>query len=45
LIVVELDGSQHAENLAYDSRREQFLKSAGFEVLRFWNDDVIRHTE
>jgi very-short-patch-repair endonuclease len=45
LIVVELDGSQHAENLAYDSRRDQFLKSAGFEVLRFWNDDVTRHTE
>ena len=43
--MVELDGSQHAENLTYDSRQDQFLKSAGFEVLRFWNDDVTRHTE
>jgi len=44
-LVVELDGSQHAENLAYDTRRDQFLRSAGFRVLRFWNNDVMAHTE
>ena len=39
-IVVELDGSQHLEQVAYDARRDQFLRSAGFRVLRFWNGDV-----
>ncbi len=45
LVVVELDGSQHAENLEYDLRRDRFLRSAGFEVLRFWNGDVLGRTE
>ena len=44
-VVVELDGSQHAENLDYDLRRDRFLRSAGFEVLRFWNSDVLGRTE
>ena len=42
-IVVELDGSQHAEHLAYDGRRDSFLRSAGYRVLRFWNVDVVAH--
>ena len=44
-LVVELDGSQHAESLAYDARRDRFLKSAGFRVLRFWNNEVIARPE
>ncbi|MBS0539755.1 MAG: endonuclease domain-containing protein [Proteobacteria bacterium] len=44
-IVVELDGSQHVARAGYDSRRDSFLRSAGFRVLRFWNDDVLRRTE
>ncbi len=39
-IVVELDGSQHAERYTYDARRDGFLRSAGYRVLRFWNADV-----
>ena len=45
LVVVELDGRQHAENLECDLRRDRFLRSAGFEVLRFWNSDVLGRTE
>jgi len=45
MLVVELDGSQHAENLEYDQRRDRFLRSAGFEVLRFWNNDVLGNIE
>jgi len=44
-VVVELDGSQHAERSDYDARRDSFLRSKGFRVLRFWNDDVILRTE
>jgi very-short-patch-repair endonuclease len=44
-IVVELDGSQHAEQSDYDMRRDMFLRSRGFRVLRFWNNDVLVRTE
>ncbi len=40
-LIVELDGSQHLNQVAYDARRDRFLTSAGFRVLRFWNDDVV----
>ena len=44
-IVVELDGSQHAEPdaIAYDKRRTQFFRSQGYYVLRFSNLDVWRN--
>jgi very-short-patch-repair endonuclease len=39
-LIVELDGSQHVERTEYDDRRDSFLRSAGYRVLRFWNGDV-----
>ncbi|CAN7262631.1 DUF559 domain-containing protein [Pseudoxanthomonas sp. LjRoot168] len=44
-LVVELDGSQHLKQEQYDRTRTAHLKREGFEVLRFWNDDVLRETE
>ena len=44
-IIVELDGSQHVNQVIYDARRDSFLRSAGFRVIRFWNGDVIYRTE
>jgi very-short-patch-repair endonuclease len=44
-LIVELDGSQHVEQWAYDARRDATLRSYGFRVLRFWNGDVLSHTE
>ncbi len=44
-VVVELDGSQHVEQMAYDESRDAFLRSYGFRVLRFWNIDVISNTK
>jgi adenine-specific DNA-methyltransferase len=44
-IVVELDGSQHVERSDYDTRRDAFIRSYGYRVLRFWNADVIERTE
>jgi len=40
-LIVEIDGTQHAEN-AYDGKRDADLRARGFRVLRFWNDDVLR---
>jgi very-short-patch-repair endonuclease len=44
-VIVALDGSQHVEQSAYDARRDSFLRSRGFRVLRFWNEDVLVRTE
>jgi len=40
-LVVEIDGSQHAGS-KYDRRRDEFMRSRGYSVIRFWNDDVQR---
>jgi very-short-patch-repair endonuclease len=42
-IVIEADGSQHAES-GYDQRRDRYLKRQGFNVLRFWNNDALNDT-
>ena len=44
-LVIELDGGQHAEQLAYDVQREQDMKALGFRTLRFWNNEVLTETE
>ncbi|QND63560.1 endonuclease domain-containing protein [Mesorhizobium loti] len=43
-LIVELDGSQHAETdaVASDEARSARLERDGWTILRFWNDDVIR---
>lgn len=45
MIVIEIDGGQHAEQTHRDARRSQYLKSRGFEVLRFWNNEVLANTD
>jgi very-short-patch-repair endonuclease len=42
--VVELDGSQHAEN-GRDAVRTRALENMGYFVLRFWNNDVLTNTD
>ncbi|MCC6919425.1 MAG: endonuclease domain-containing protein [Alphaproteobacteria bacterium] len=44
-LVVELDGSQHGEDvaLAYDAWRTVRLNAEGLRVIRFWNSDVLKH--
>ncbi|NIJ31819.1 endonuclease domain-containing protein [Sphingomonas oligoaromativorans] len=44
-IVVELDGSQHLDAVAYDVARTTFLESLGWQVLRFWNSDIRAHPD
>lgn len=40
-LIIELDGSQHAENQTADSVRSEYLNEKGYQVLRFWNNDVL----
>jgi very-short-patch-repair endonuclease len=39
-LIVEVDGSQHADS-AYDDRRDAALIGLGYRILRFWNADVL----
>jgi len=44
-VVVELDGSQHAEASERDATRTRALETGGFTVLRFWNNEVFEKFE
>ncbi len=44
-LAVELDGSQHMDNLEYDAVRTEFLESQGIKVLRFWNHEVLTNID
>ncbi|MBI4653143.1 endonuclease domain-containing protein, partial [Candidatus Kuenenbacteria bacterium] len=46
-IIIELDGGQHAEkqNKIKDKIRERWLKSQGFIIIRFWDNDVLKNIE
>jgi very-short-patch-repair endonuclease len=42
-LVVELDGSQHADN-EHDGRRDRFMNEQGYAVIRFWSHAVLNQT-
>lgn len=44
-LIVELDGSQHANATQYDAQRDAWLKQQGFRVLRFWNNQWTAQPE
>ena len=43
-LIIEVDGGQHVESKA-DKIRDEWLKEEGFEMLRFWNNDVMKNLE
>lgn len=44
-LIVELDGGQHAEQVASDAERTAWFEAQGFRVMRFWNHDVLNQIE
>jgi very-short-patch-repair endonuclease len=40
-LVVEIDGSQHADS-ERDTAREAVLLAEGFRIARYWNNDVLQ---
>ena len=44
-LVIEADGGQHGDAIAYDTVRTAWLEAQGFRVLRFWNNDVLLQPE
>ncbi|MFC4763879.1 endonuclease domain-containing protein [Dyella koreensis] len=43
-LVIELDGGQYLDAVAYDVERTARLERLGYRVRRFWNDDVLLRT-
>ncbi len=43
-LIVELDGSQHAES-EKDKRRDSYFARQGWRVLRFWNAEVMENPD
>jgi very-short-patch-repair endonuclease len=41
-LVIEADGGQHRDE--FDADRTRYLNSLGWEVLRFWNKDILQNT-
>ena len=41
-LIIELDGTQHAEN-QHDKERTLYLEDNGFTVLRFWNNEIDKN--
>ena len=39
-LIIEVDGGQHAQQVEDDNARTEWLQSQGFQVLRFWNNQV-----
>jgi very-short-patch-repair endonuclease len=46
-LIVELDGSQHGSEpvKARDETRTRWLRSEGYRVLRFWNNDIVSNLD
>ena len=44
-LIIEIDGGQHAEQMEFDQRRDAWLRSQGYTVLRFWNNEVVQQLE
>ena len=44
-LVIEVDGGQHVKQAEYDENRTQKLQAAGFRVIRFWDNEVLKEIE
>ena len=44
-LVIEVDGGQHLAQRDYDARRDAELVEHSYQVLRFWDNDVLLNIE
>jgi very-short-patch-repair endonuclease len=40
-LVIEVDGGQHNVDIEYDRERTTVIETAGYLVMRFWNNDAL----
>ncbi len=44
-LIIELDGGKHDISKAKDNERDSWFKKNGYEVLRFWNNEVLKNKD
>jgi very-short-patch-repair endonuclease len=44
-LIVEVDGDIHKFQQDYDAEREEYLKSLGFRIIRFTNEEITKDLE
>lgn len=46
-IIIEIDGGQHniINNIQSDKERTDYLQSLGYNVIRFWNDEIYENID
>jgi very-short-patch-repair endonuclease len=46
-IIIELDGGQHSlpAEMKNDSRRNHWFEAQGYEILRFWDNEVLTNIQ
>src|SRR5215212_5893701 len=44
-LIVEIDGSVHAQQVDYDQARTEALQTAGYQVIRYTNDQIEQHID
>ena len=44
-LIIELDGGFHQDQQDYDRARTECLQSRGFDVLRYWDNDVLTESD
>ncbi len=42
-LIIEADGGQHLEQRQADTKRTEYLESLGYEIMRFWNNDILNN--
>ncbi len=42
-LIIEIDGGQHDEDVtrSHDQIHTRWLETQGFQIIRFWNNDVL----
>jgi BirA family biotin operon repressor/biotin-[acetyl-CoA-carboxylase] ligase len=43
-LAIELDGGQHSDSPT-DANRMKVIEAHGYNVIRFWNHDVLQNTD
>jgi very-short-patch-repair endonuclease len=44
-LIIEVDGGQHSFEQEYDRKRAEWIEKQGFEILRFWDNEVLENME
>ena len=44
-LIIELDGSAHMQSKSYDIKRDNFVRSRGYHIIRFWNNELDDNLE